>query len=38
MTTKTTGMDLKAFYSDPEFWPNGVWHEGEEIIVNGVDL
>lgn len=38
MTTKTTGIELKAFCNDPEFWPDGVIHEEEEIIVNGVDF
>ncbi|MBM3105582.1 hypothetical protein IIE18_10565 [Pseudomonas sp. V1] len=40
MPTKTTGAELKAFYSDDEFWnPNGaddVWQEELELEVNGV--
>lgn len=32
---KTTGAEWKKFYSDPIFWPEGYWHEDEEITVNG---
>lgn len=35
MTTKTTGSEFKAFYSDPVFWPDGAWHEDQEITVDG---
>lgn len=36
MSVKTTGFELKQFYNDPAFWPDGVWHEDEEVIVDGV--
>ena len=32
---KTTGAEFKAFYSDPKWWPEGVFHEEAEIIING---
>lgn len=35
MATKTSGKELKAFYADASFWKEGVWHEDEEILVNG---
>lgn len=42
MVTKTTGAELKRFYSDTKFWPeheadgeNGPWHEDECIDVDG---
>ena len=37
MATKTTGTELKRFYADPEFWPDGIWHEDEEISIDGED-
>jgi hypothetical protein len=36
MATKTTGVELKAFYSDTTFWPEGVYHEDDEVIIDGV--
>lgn len=35
MATKTTGAEFKAFYSDKAWWPEGVWHEDEEITIEG---
>lgn len=37
MTTKTSGAEFKRFYADTKYWPdNGaVWHEDEEVFVNG---
>ena len=35
MTIKTTGAEFKRFYNDPEFWPEGTWHEDEEVSVDG---
>lgn len=35
MARKTSGKELKAFYADDSFWKEGVWHEDEEILVNG---
>lgn len=36
MATKTTGVEIKAFYSDPLFWPEGTYHEDDEVIIDGV--
>ena len=38
MTAKTTGAELKRFYFDEAFWPEGAWHENEEIEVDGSPL
>lgn len=38
MTVKTTGAELKRFYFDDAYWPDGTWHEDEEIEVNGSPL
>lgn len=35
MTVKTTGAEFKRFYNDSAFWPEGAWHEDEEIEVDG---
>lgn len=35
MTVKTTGADFKRFYADSEFWPEGAWHEEDEILADG---
>lgn len=35
MAIKTTGAEWKKFYTDPDFWPDGTWHDDEEITVNG---
>lgn len=35
MPIKTTGLEWNKFYSDPEFWPDDYWHEGEFVKVNG---
>ena len=35
MTVKTTGAEFKRFYADSEFWPEGAWHEEEEILADG---
>lgn len=37
MTVKMTGSEFKAFYNDPAFWPEDVWHEDAELSVDGVD-
>lgn len=36
MAEKTTGAEFKKFYSDPVFWPDGVWHDDEVVLVDGV--
>ena len=38
MTAKTTGAELKLFYFDDAFWPDGAWHTNEEIEVDGMPL
>lgn len=35
MATKTTGVEFKRFYNDDSYWLDGVWHEDEEVFVNG---
>ena len=35
MATKTTGAEFKAFYGDKKWWPDGMWHEDEEITIDG---
>ncbi len=35
MAMKTTGAEFKAFCSDDKWWPEGTWHEDEEVTVNG---
>ncbi len=35
MTVKTNGAEFKRFYDDNEFWPEGTWHEDEDITVGG---
>lgn len=32
---KMTGKEWNEFYSDPVFWEDGVWYEGEEFSVDG---
>lgn len=38
MATKTTGAEFKAFYADQAFWPDGIWHEDEEVTIDGKPL
>lgn len=41
MATKTTGAELKRFYTDAAYWPedNGnTYHEEEYVEVNGIPL
>ena len=35
MMVKVTGSEWKRFYGDKETWPEGSWHEDEEITVDG---
>lgn len=35
MTIKTTAAEFVRFYTDPEFWPEGHWHDDEEITIGG---
>ena len=32
---KLTGSEWNRFYADAEAWPDGAWHEDEEITVDG---
>lgn len=38
MTVKTTGAEFKRFYFDDAYWPDGTWHKGEEIEVDGLPI
>lgn len=40
MAVKVTGYEWKKFYTDkdPEFWPEGAWHDDEEVLVNGQEV
>ena len=35
MSVKTTGAEFKRFYFDDSYWPDGTWHEDEEIEIDG---
>jgi len=35
MAVKLTGAEWNRFYADQAFWPNGTWHEDEEISIDG---
>ncbi len=35
---KTTGAEFTRFYNDPEVWTGDAFHEGEFIILNGVEM
>lgn len=37
MAAKTTGAEFKRFYNDPQFWPEGAWHEEDVITFDGVE-
>ena len=32
---KVVGKEWNRFYSDAEAWPDGAWHEDEEITLDG---
>ena len=32
---KVTGAEWNRFYSDAEWWPDGAWHEDEDLTVDG---
>lgn len=32
---KTNGAEFKRFYNDEQYWPKGVWHEAEILLVDG---
>lgn len=35
MAVKMTGAEWNRFYADAEAWPDGAWHEDEEVTVDG---
>lgn len=35
---RTNGAEFKKFYSDANYWKNGIYHEEELIEVDGVEL
>ena len=35
MTVKTTGAEFKRFYNDNSWWTQDMWHEDEEMTING---
>lgn len=37
MSVKLTGAEIKAFYADATFWPDGRWHEDESVSIEGID-
>lgn len=37
MTVKILGVEFKRYYEDSQAWPDGWWHEDEEITINGFD-
>ena len=32
---KVTGAEWNRFYADAQAWPEGAWHEDEELTVDG---
>lgn len=38
MPVKTTGAEFKRFYDDPEFWPDGVYHEDDLTTADGEEV
>lgn len=32
---KTTGAEWKLFYADPKTFPDGAYHEDEELVIDG---
>jgi hypothetical protein len=36
MGVRATGKEFKSFYEDKRWWPEGVWHDEEEIYIDGV--
>lgn len=38
MATKTTGLEFKRFYADKSIWTDGLWHEEQTAVVNGVEV
>lgn len=38
MTVKTTGAEFKRFYFDDAYWPDGTWHEDEDLDVDGAPI
>ena len=38
MSIKTTGAEFKRFYFDDAYWPDGTWHEDEDLDVDGAPI
>lgn len=38
MTTKTTCAEFKLFYGDESWWPEGTWHEDQEVCIDYVPV
>jgi len=38
MSIKTTGAEFKRFYFDDSYWPDGTWHEDEDLDVDGAPI
>ncbi len=36
MAVKTSGAEWKRYYADALAWPDGWWHENEEISIDGI--
>ncbi|WP_231365820.1 MULTISPECIES: hypothetical protein [unclassified Thioalkalivibrio] len=34
-SVRMSGAEFRAFYSDPDYWPDGVWHDDEVILLDG---
>lgn len=37
MTAKTNGAEFKRFYADISIWPEDAYHDGELVLVDGVE-
>ena len=36
--TKTTRAEFRAFCTDKAWWPDGTWHEDEEVSIDGAQV
>lgn len=36
MAVNTTGEELKRFFEDKKYWPDGAWFEDDEVLIDGV--
>lgn len=37
MVAKANGAEFKRFYNDPQYWPEGAWHEDAMVVVDGAE-